>query len=113
MKAVFGTIGALAVLGLLIIGSWQLGWWASNSAEQHRTDIRRSGFERQDTLANEVLRQAQTVAQIDAQITTAPGNQAAQLHAQRIATVSATCRLAAQLEDPPVEVQSFTSQECS
>jgi hypothetical protein len=85
------TLLAIIVAGVVAVALYQGGWWLNKNAENHRADIRRSGFEQQTTYRDEIVRKIADVRAIDQQITESTDD-TAQLQAQRKAIVNIICR---------------------
>jgi hypothetical protein len=95
------TIGCIvaAIAVALAIGGYQLGWWLREENVNRTAEIRRDSFERQETLRDQIIAQADDLARVDVQLAnpTITGDQAAALGGQRAAMSRQLCSLAADL----------------
>lgn len=95
---------ALIVIGALILGGWQAGWWFSNQNATREAHQIRNGYSNQQTLREQITQQIGNVDAETVQITQAAGDPAevSALKAQRIATVNITCQDAAEVTGDPL-----------
>lgn len=114
-KIVGSTVVVLALLAVIVVGGYQLGWWLRTQEVNRGAEIRRGSFEYQETRRDEIIRQAGTLADIDTQLTNPAltTGQTAALTAQRRAASTQLCNLAGDVigEVTPA-VDSIIREEC-
>lgn len=105
--AVLAGLGALVVVGLIIVGGYLGGFWLSENSQrrslniqQHlqnkRTSILRQSYNFQSATNDRVENLISSINAIDVQLTY-PGAPTAQLQAQRTGLVTQACQAADQL----------------
>lgn len=103
----FGTgVFALIVIGALILGGWQAGWWFSNQNVTRLNRQIQNGAPNQETLRAQITDKIGVVQQITVQIEN-PQNKpmAAALRAQRASVAGIACADAAQITGVPLRGQ--------
>lgn len=115
MRTTLTTIGLVALAVTLAIGLWFGGWWIREQAVNRDAEIRRDSFEYQETRADEIVRQATVLADLDADLTAdlTPA-QAGAITAQREAARRQLCNLAADLNPQTATptVAQIITEEC-
>ena len=118
MKAVLIGVGAfvaVAALVVLSVGIWKLNWFVAEKNADAAGQVAQHNYSRQTGLVSSIDNNAQTVAGIDVQITTATPDQATALRAQRHAIVGSICDAAANLNDTAQvssSAQTLIAKEC-
>ena len=115
-KWALAVIGGAVLLVGIVVGGWQLGWWASEEAVNRRAEINEQSFARQTALQEEVLTRYREVTKIDTQLTYANDEQAKALRAQRKALVVRLCDAEARMTGRvtiPADAQAFVQEECA
>lgn len=87
--AVFATLGALIVLGGIVVGGYLGGWWLKTDINNRQAHLNRTTFEQQTTYRDEMVRKIEDVQAIDAQLAATPSPE---LQAQHQAIVNIVCR---------------------
>jgi VCBS repeat-containing protein len=107
-------VGALVLLGILIWGGWQAGWWFSNQNATRQNQQIQNGASNQETLRAQITDKIATVEQITVQIAAASKATAPALKAQRAAVADLACGDAAQITGVPLRSQQATwvAQNC-
>ena len=109
-------IGALVLLGALILGGWQAGWWFSAHDATRQAENTQNGYSNQVTLRQQVTSQLATVYSLTTQIAEAKGDQSliAALKPQRMAVAGIVCSDAAQVSGTPLPSQQaeWVSANC-
>lgn len=109
-------VGVLALLALIGVGSWKLGWFVNNANANREAHVIRNGYSNQQTLREEITKKIADVKNMDTQIAeqTPTMDMVPQLIAQRKAIVAIVCQDAAQISgDPlPTTQASFVSSNC-
>lgn len=114
MKALAALLVALILAGIAV-GGYQLGWWLREESVNRTAEIQRDSFERQETLRDQIVAQADDLAVLDVQLTnpSLPDETAAALQGQRIAMARQLCSLAADLVgDVTPTVADVIAEEC-
>lgn len=115
---VLATVVTLIIIGVIIVGGYQLGWWLRGNAVNRNAKINRTSYEVQQTYVEKSLDDIALVRSIDAQIADpADKSDIPQLRAQRIATVTEACdaigRLTSSGAGPQPDIQAFHDSECT
>lgn len=109
-------LAALVLLGGLIVGGWQAGWWFTAHNATRQAQAIQNGYSNQSTLRSQVISKLADVTQVTAQIaaTKDPGEVAA-LKDQRAAIAGIACSDAAQVTgDPlPADQARWVAVNCS
>lgn len=114
-RRILAIVGAALALGILAVGAYQLGWWIKEDSVNRTAEIRRDSFERQETLRDELVDQADDIARVDVQLTnpTLPDETGAALRGQRAAMVRQLCSLAADITgDTTPTIDRIIAEEC-
>jgi hypothetical protein len=109
-------IGAALLTVLVVVGGYQLGWWLQEQGVNRTTGIANDSLARQQALVDTVLDKAETITDIDVQLTQVSPDQADVLEAQRIAVLDQFCNAYGGLTGRltvPVSVDSLYMQECA
>lgn len=114
VKATFGVIAGLAVLGGVILGGWQAGWWFTNQNANREGHVIRNSYSNQQTLRDQITKGIGDVTDMDRQITQAKGDNATALTAQRRAIANQVCGEAEQITGDPLgaDQSDWVSQNC-
>ena len=93
----------VALLGLLIWGGWQAGWWFSNANATRQNQQIQNGASNQETLRAQITSKIADVAELTTQIAD-PANSPMKsaLKAQRMAIAGIACSDAAQITGVPL-----------
>jgi hypothetical protein len=99
-------VGALVLLGLLILGGWQAGWWFSNQNATRTNQQIQNGVSNQSTLRGQITSKIADVDAITVQIAD-PANSPMKsaLRAQRMAIAGLACSDATQITGVPLRSQ--------
>lgn len=122
MKILKGTAAVLAVtlatavvVGAIVFGGWELGWWFTNHNVSRQAHLYRNSYDYQQTLRDQVTANIGTVISIGPQVAEAtdPGTKKA-LEAQRSAVLAIVCQEADEVTgDPlPPDQQQFVQLNC-
>ena len=116
-RAFYGAIivGALlAIIAAIVIGGWQLGWWASNSATNHRAHIYEHSYGTQSAYVEQDRNLISQVTTIDVQLNdpATPASEHPSLTAQKSAIVTQACNMAHSITEPPSDIAQFMSAHC-
>lgn len=87
----------LILLGGLVLGMWQAGWWFSNHNINRQTQQIQNSDSNQRALIADITEKIGDVATATEQMDSATGQQYADLHAQRLGFARIACGDAAQL----------------
>jgi len=113
-------IGALSlillgvlVLAVVIFGGWKLHWWFRGQEAQLGGQTNRGSYGFQQAHMDQTTSLISDISRIDAQIAAADPAQKPTLAAQRTAEVAETCRLARDIQNPPADILSWHTLNCS
>jgi len=109
----FGIIGGLVLIGGLIIGGWQAGWWFSVHNAQRQGQINnieahniRNGYSSQQSLREQITTQIGNVDTITTQIAASHDKSLiSALTAQRAAIAATVCQDASEVTGDPLPAQ--------
>lgn len=112
-KLILASLGALVLLGALILGGWQAGWWFKQHNLNRQNHLNRSSYGNQQTLRDEITKKLSAVIDLDVQIVSNPVNKA-QLVAQRHAVANIVCSDAEQVtgDTLPFDQLQWVNQNC-
>lgn len=98
---------AAILLGGLILGGWEAGWWFAQQDVNRQAHVIRNGYANQQTLREEITKQIANTDAITLQIAQAAGDEAeiAALDSQRIAVVNIACQDASEITGDPLPAQ--------
>jgi hypothetical protein len=106
---------ALVLLGALIIGGWQAGWWFAAHDATRQYQVTQDGDSNQSTLRAQITAQLANVTTITTQIAVTGGqDEIAALKAQRAAVAGIACSDAQQISGLPLPAQQaqWVSTNC-
>jgi hypothetical protein len=103
-KAVWGAIAAIALIAVLAIGAWQLGWFVEEQNQNQRTRIDQQRQGAQESWQREAQRTVADIARLPEDAT-----------ANRAALVTQACSLIGDLRDEFLtdDLGQFQREECS
>lgn len=106
-------IGLILLLGGIAVGGYQLNWWLKEESVNRTAEIRRDSFDRQETLRDELIDQADDLAGLDVQLAnpTITDDQSTALNGQREAMRRQLCSLAADITGSTTPVVDQTIRE--
>ena len=112
-KVIIGTVAGFAAVVLIVVGGWQLGWFAAQSGADHAAHVNRSSYGNQQTLRDQISAHIGDVDDLSTQIVENPAN-ADQLKAQRHAFANIVCNEAEGVTgDPlPSDDANFVAKNC-
>ena len=102
VKAVVGVIAGLAVVGVVVLGGWKVGWWFTNQNANREGHVIRNSYSNQQTLRDQITAGIGNVTDMDRQIAAAKGDNATTLTAQRRAIANQVCGEAEQITGDPL-----------
>ena len=100
VAAFCSVVVAVILLGALILGGWQAGWWFSNQDVNRQTQQIQNSDSNQRSLQSDLTNQIANVENITTQMASATGQQLADLHAQRLGIARIACDDATQISTP-------------
>jgi predicted negative regulator of RcsB-dependent stress response len=114
LKGTFAVVAGLAVLGAVILGGWQAGWWFTNQNANREAHVIRNSYSNQQTLRDQITKGLGDVMDMDHQIAQATGDNKTTLIAQRRAIANLACQEAEQVtgDDLPTDQQSWVADNC-
>lgn len=108
-------IAAVAVVAGVVIGGWQLGWWAKQYSVNRNAHIYQTGYGAQSAYQEELQNLIVQIDGVQVQISepSTPPSEVSALESQKQAMVNQGCGIAAKLTSaPPNNLQQFISQNC-
>lgn len=115
-KAVLVGLGIIALVALICVGGYQLGWWLNKDGTNRQSEIYNDSFQRQNALVAEAGRVIADVKTIDVQIVTVNDPEVkATLGAQRKALVTQACETIGKFSGTvsvPASTTQFQTKEC-
>ena len=114
VKGAFAVVAGLAVLGGVILGGWQAGWWFTNQNVNREAHVIRNSYSNQQTLRDQITKGIGDVTDMDRQITQASGDNKTALTAQRRAIANQVCSEAEQVtgDELPSDQQDWVGTNC-
>lgn len=113
VKAVAVSIGAVFLIGVIVVGGYLGGWWLQTDTTNRHSKLLRKSFERQATYRDEMVRKIEDIVSIDVQLVQSP-ELAPQLGAQRKALVHIVCRDNGYIQGGlDSDTSIFVAKECS
>lgn len=106
---------ALVLLGALVLGGWQAGWWFAGHDINRQTNLIQNSDSNQRALVSDLTSKVASVEQITVQMDGASGLQLADLKAQRLGVANLACNDAAQLSSADVlgdGIPAWVSANC-
>lgn len=115
LTAVTGTIAAILLVGLVVVGGYQLGWWLEEDAVNRSAEISDQSVNRESALREEALDQHDTVLDLRATLSTATDDQKPALEARIAAAIDRFCDSYGQIDnvDVPDSTHQFANEECA
>lgn len=116
MKNALYALGALVAVAAICVGGYLGGWWLQEDATNRTTGIANESLARQQARVDEVLDKAETIADIDVQVSQVTPDQAEPLLAQRAAVVDQFCDAYGGLTGRltvPASIDTLYAQECN
>lgn len=110
--AVFAAVGVVALVVLLAIGAWHLGWFVKKADTNRESEVYQNSYGRQSALVQTVTDDVSEIADLDVTIATNPSPQ---LSAQRKALTDRVCSNAGLLTGTvPLSssAAAFVAKEC-
>lgn len=118
VQGVVGLVSATAIIGGVVLGGWEAGWWFTNQNANRQAHVIRNGYSNQQTLRDEITRKLGDVTTLDSQVAAArqnsDANEVAVLTAQRRVVASIVCHDAEQVvgDSLPQDQLEWASQNC-
>lgn len=114
MKVALAVVGALVVMAGIVVGGWDLGWFAASSATNHQNHIYQQSYGTQTAEIEQVRTDLTTIDQIDVQLAdrATPASEQSALAAQKVAVTNQACGVAMNITSPPADVSAFRSTNC-
>lgn len=108
-----GTLALVAVIAVVVLGGWLIGWWFTGQNVNRESHVLRNSYANQQTLREQITQNIGNVLSVTTQIAETP-SAAAQLKAQRVAIVNIVCGDAAQVAGDPLspDQASFIKTNC-
>ena len=115
MKIVAATIGGLVLIVVIVVGGWQLGWWATQNGQQRSVRINQQGLAAQSADIDQLRNEITTVTSIQVQIADpqTPASELPSLRSQANALTTEACGIADEITPPlPTDEASFAASNC-
>ena len=114
LKGILITLASLALVAGVAIGGWNLNWWMANSSTNHIAHIYHNSYGAQSADEQQVQNLVTSIYGMDSQIASpaTPASEVSALQAQRIATITQACGLAANINEPTPDIARFVSADC-
>jgi hypothetical protein len=112
-SVVIAVFGAIAVIGAIIFGGWEAGWWFHTQDVNREAHVNRSSYGFQQSHMDTLSKDIAEINSVTTQITQeSDPNQKSLLAAQRFAQANDACRVGSEITEPTPDMATWLSQNC-